>query len=229
MAVHFFLTPPEGLIGVLTPERLTTFRAWYISEWAQGGEGEQALEKDERVTVELVDHLLHRGASALRTPPERFDFAVMDLLNELCDFFVREEPDLGLVRATDRTPDERDVQAAEAVLGSACPERTRRLWQYLVWGRAPGTTVDVGIGLTRRIPSLGYWTGTEVKQVRDDLREHLQGPPGYKPVRGMARFMSLLQRGLSLASRGDPATALDAVTHAVDRAAREGSGLLFAR
>jgi hypothetical protein len=65
--------------------------------------------------------------------------------------------------------------------------------------------------------------------VREDLREHLGGPPDYKPVRGMARFTSMLQRGLSLASRGDPAVALDAVTRAVDRAAREGSGLLFAR
>ena len=56
----------------------------------------------------------------------------------------------------------------------------------------------------RQLPSLGYWTATDVKQVRDDLREHLGGPPDYKPVSGMARFTSMLQRGLSLASREVP-------------------------
>ncbi|WP_164012546.1 hypothetical protein [Pyxidicoccus trucidator] len=235
MDVSFLLTPPEGLTGVLTPERLTTFRAWFIHEWTKDGDGaptsEQELEEDLQATVTLVDHLLQRGATALREPPAGLQDSVVDLLDELSDFFTRGEdgPEGELVLATDRKPDDRDLQAAEAIIGSACPERTRQLWRHLVWGRAPGMEVGQGIGLRRQVPSLGYWTGTEVKQVRDDLREHLGGAPDYKPVRGLARFTSMLQRGLSLASRGNPAVALDAVTHAVDRAAREGAGLLFAR
>jgi hypothetical protein len=232
MDVCLFLTPPEGLTGLLTPERLTMFRAWFIHEWTQDAPpGEQELEEDLQATVALVDHLVHEGGAALARPPARLQGSVVDLLDELSDFFTRGEhrADDALVLATERKPDDRDVQAAEAVIGSACPERTRQLWRHLVWGRAPGMEVGEGIGLKRQIPSLGYWTATEVKQVRDDLREHLGGPPDYKPVRGMARFTSMLQRGLSLASRGSPVVALDAVTHAVDRAAREGAGLLFAR
>ncbi|QSQ22064.1 hypothetical protein JY651_44170 [Pyxidicoccus parkwayensis] len=232
MDVCLFLAPAEGLTGVLTPERLTAFRAWFIHEWTSNVPAdEQELDEDLQAVVDLVDHLLRRGAAELARPPERFQDAVVDLLDDLSDFFVRGEHAASdaLARATDVSPDDKDVQAAEAVIGSACPERTQQLWRHLVWGRAPGMAVGEGIGLKRQVPSLGYWTATEVKQVRDDLREHLSGPPDYKPVRGMARFTSMLQRGLSLASRGNPSVALDAVTRAVDRAAKEGAGLLFAR
>lgn len=230
MGLCLFLAPAEGLTGVLTPERLTAFRAWFIHEWTSNAPAdEQELDEELQPVVDLVDHLLQHGATALTRPPEHFQGAVVDLLDDLSDFLVRGEQHDTLARATDLSPDDKDVQAAEAVIGSACPERTRQLWRHLVWGRAPGMAVGEGIGLKRQVPSLGYWTATEVKQVRDDLREHLGGPPDYAPVRGIARFTSLLQRGLSLASRGKPAVALDAVTHAVDRAAREGAGLLFAR
>jgi hypothetical protein len=230
--VCLFLAPPDGLTGALTPERLTAFRAWFIHEWTSNAPAdEQEMDEELQATVDLVDHLLHQGASALARPPERFQDAVVDLLDDLSDFFVRggQTADSALVRATDASLTDKDVQAAEAVIGSACPERTRQLWTHLVWGRAPGQAMGEGIGLKRRFPSLGYWTATEVKQVRDDLREHLSGSPDYKPVRAMARFTSMLQRGLSLASRGNPAIALDAVTRAVDRAAGERAGLLFAR
>jgi hypothetical protein len=235
MSVLFLLTPSEGLLDVLTPERLAAFRAWFVHEWTKDGDGaptsEEEMEEDLKDVLGLVDHLVQHGAAALRKPPSRYSDTVMDLLDELSDFFTREErgPGDGLERATARAPDDRDLRAAEVVIGSACPDRTRELWRHLVWGRAPGREVGVGIRLEREIPSLGYWTRDEVRQVRADLKEHLGGPPDYKPVRGMARFTSLLQRGLSLASRGDPAVALDAVTQAVDRAAREGAGLLFAR
>lgn len=232
MDVCLFLTPPEGLPGVITPELLTAFRAWFVHEWTSDeSEGEQGLEEDLRATVALVDHLLHHGASALSRPPAHLQDSVVDLLDELSDYFTRDEPgsDNTLVLAADRKPDDWYVQAAEAIIGTACPERTRQLWRHLVWGRTPGMEGVHGIVLRRQRPSLGYWTATEVKQVRDDLREYLGGPPDFKPVRALARVMSLLRRGPSLASRGIPAVALDAVTHAVDRAAREGAGLLFAR
>ncbi|MFP2911923.1 hypothetical protein ACLESD_44265 [Pyxidicoccus sp. 3LFB2] len=235
MDVHFFLTPPEGLIRVLTPERLATFRASFIEDWMKGKNGdptgEQSLDEDSKRVVAVVDHLLQQGASALRELPARHQGTLVELLDDLANFFAWCEPgpEGALVLATELKPGEQDVQAAEAVIGSALPERTRQLWRFLVWGRAPGMEVGQGVGLQRQVPSLGYWTGAEVKQVRDDLRKHLSGAPDYKPVRGLARFTAMFQRGLSLASRGNPAVALDAVTQAVDRAAREDAGLLFAR
>ncbi|NMO18375.1 hypothetical protein HPC49_33370 [Pyxidicoccus fallax] len=245
MSVQFLLTPPEGLLDVLTPARLASFRKWFVREWTDGegpltAQAARELQEDVREDLETylrdiqgaVDHLREHGASALKKPlPSPFDDVAVDLLDELAEFFARGGlgADDVLMKATERSVDDKDLRAAEAVVGSACPGRTQQLWRHLVWGRAPWTELGVGIQLQREVASLGYWTRAEVRQVRDDLREHLGGPPRYKPVRAMARFTSLLQRTLSRASRGDAAAALDAVSKAVDRAGQEGSGLLVVR
>ncbi|AKQ70548.1 hypothetical protein A176_007460 [Myxococcus hansupus] len=233
--VFIYLTPPDGLVPLLAPARLAAFREWFWRENTEhlSGEALREAESDEelKAILDFVDHLLEHGAEALRKPAARHAEAMLDLLDELSDFFTREEPDAleGLALATDRKPTDADVRASYVVVAEGCPTRTFDLWRHLVWGRAPDRAVAEGIGLRRNYPSLGYWTAAEVKQVRDDLREHLSGTPDYKPVRTGARFKVALRRMLSLSSRGQSAPALDAISHAVDRAAREGAGLLFAR
>lgn len=232
--VRLFLAPSDGLPGVLTPERLASFREWYWREWTKdledGPPREEDLDEDLKAVLVLVDQLRQDGAETLRAPREEHQPAVMDLLYELSDYFTRERDERGpedrLEPAAEQRPLEQDLRAAESVIGAACPERTRRLWSYLVWGRAPNRDDARGVGQQRGVPTLGYWTAEEVRQVRDDLREHLSGPPDYKPVTAMARFTSGLAR---LAGRGQPATALDALTRAMERASRQRAGILFAR
>ncbi|XXF80001.1 hypothetical protein P2318_09685 [Myxococcaceae bacterium GXIMD 01537] len=236
LPVSVFLTPAEGLLGLLTRERLASFRAWFFREWTKDLEGgpprEEDLDEDLKCVLVLVDHLLQHGVETLRKPREEHREAASFLLDELADYFTRDPEEGGpedrLELATAVRPGEQDLRAAEAVIGTACPERTQHLWAYLVWGRAPDWEEAGGAGRKRGFATLGYWTAEEVRQVRDDLREHLGGPPDYKPVRAMARFSSLLAR-LPLVGRGAPAPALDALMGAMDRASRQRAGLLFGR
>ncbi|WP_426755693.1 hypothetical protein [Myxococcus sp. Y35] len=234
--VFIYLTPPDGLIPLLTPERLADFREWFRREYTEHLDEEEAqeAESDEEMKTILgfVDHLLQQGSESLRKPPARHADAMLDLLDELSDYFTSEETGIpeGMELATKLKPTENEVRASDVVIAEGCPKRTFALWRHLVWGRAPDRVVAEGIGLRRNYPSLGYWTAEEVRQVRDDLREHLSGAPDYKPVRGWARLMTSLRLKLSRTGRGGaPAPALDAISRAVDRAAREGAGLLFAR
>ncbi|MCP3169072.1 hypothetical protein [Myxococcus qinghaiensis] len=225
--VSFFLIPPEGLAGVLTRARLAAMR----STVAEGLEDPEE-DDDEVLLLELMDHLSQHGADTLTRLPERLEDGVWDLLDVLADELVhlgedaRGEP---LELATQLHPSEYDVQAAEAVVGASCAEPIQRLWRFAVWGRLPGQDTPTNTGLKRAYPALGYWTGSEVRQLREGLREHLEGAPDYKPHLRSARIRSWLQRKLTLARRGDPARALDAATHALDKASRQGLGLLFAR
>lgn len=225
--VSFFLIPPEGLVGVLTRARLAAMR----STVADGLEDPEE-DDDEVLLLELMDHLSLHGADTVTRLPERLEDSVWDLLDVLADELVhlgedaRGEP---LELATQLHPSEYDLQAAEAVISASCSEPTQRLWRFTVVGRMPGQDVPTGTGLKRAYPALGYWTGAEVRQLREGLREHLEGAPDYKPLLRSARIRSWLQRKLTLARRGDPARALDAATHALDKASRQGLGLLFAR
>ncbi|WP_163866201.1 hypothetical protein [Myxococcus eversor] len=225
--VSFFLIPSEGLAGVLTRARLAAMRAT-VAEGLEDPEEDD----DEVLLLELMDHLSRHGADTLTRLPEQLEDGVWDLLDVLADELVhlgkdaRGEP---LELATQLHPSEYDLQAAEAVVGSSCAEPIQRLWRFTVVGRMPGQDVPTSTGLKRAYPALGYWTGSEVRQLREGLREHLDGAPDYKPHLRSARIRSWLQRKLTLARRGDPARALDAATHALDKASRQGVGLLFAR
>ncbi|MBZ4413612.1 hypothetical protein VZQ01_22205 [Myxococcus faecalis] len=219
--VTFFLIPAEGLAGVLTPSRLASLRAAVVRE------DPEAME-DEEVLLALMDHLSQHGGAALTRLPEPLGDEVLELLDVLAEDLVhtdKEPRSERLEQATSQRPDADDLQAAEAVVRAACPDTLHHLWRHTVWGRVPqqeGATDDL-----RRInPNLGYWTNAEVRQLRDGLREHLHGAPTYQPVSGWARFTSRLRR---ITRRGDPARALDAVTQALDKASRQGAGLLFAR
>jgi|GEM_PF-6042712 len=225
--VSFFLIPPEGLAGVLTRARLAAMR----STVAEGLEDPEE-DDDEVLLLELMDHLSQHGADTLTRLPDPLEDGVWDLLDVLADELVhlgedaRGEP---LELATQLHPSEYDLQAAEAVINASCAEPLQRLWRFTVLGRMPEQDVPTGAGLKRAYPALGYWTATEVRQLREGLREHLEGAPDYKPHLRSARLRSWLQRKLTLARRGDPARALDAATHALDKASRQGLGLLFAR
>lgn len=226
--VSFFLIPPEGLAGVLTRARLAALR----STVAEGLESVDDEDDDDVLLLKLLDHLSQHGADTLTRLPEGLEDGVWDLLDVLADELVhlgeeaRGEP---LELATQLHPSQYDLQAAETVVDSSCAEPTQQLWRYTVWGRMPGKEGTPGGGFSRVYPALGFWTGTEVRQLREGLREHLGGAPDYKPLLRSARIRSWLQRKLSLAPRGDPARALDAATHALDKASRQGMGLLFAR
>lgn len=234
--VFIYLTPPEGLVPLLTSARLAAFREWLWRENTENLRAEELaeVESDEELKelFAFVDHLLQQGAESLRKPPTRHADAMLGLLDELSDYFTRDETGTpeGMELATDLKPTDKQVRASDVVIGENCPQRTFELWRHLVWGRAPDRTVAEGIGLRRNFPSMGYWTATEVKQVRDDLRQHLSGAPDYMPMHGWARFMTSLRLKLTRTGRGGaPAPAIEAISRAVDRAAREGAGLLFAR
>ncbi|MFP2959191.1 hypothetical protein ACLEPN_15445 [Myxococcus sp. 1LA] len=230
--VYIYLTPPEGLIPLLTPERLAAFREWFSREVQEDlDEGETPDEYTQSI-IEFVDHLLQQGSEALRSPPERFKDHVLELLDEVSDYLTREvgrvPEDMEL--ATENLPTEQDVRASDIVIAESCPKRTLDLWRHLVWGRAPDRVVAEGIGLRRNFPSMGYWTATEVRQVRDDLRQYLGEAPDYQPLTGKARFMTSLRLLMSRTGRaGAPTPAIDAIARAVNRASREGAGLLFTR
>ncbi|ATB51120.1 hypothetical protein [Corallococcus macrosporus] len=230
--VFIYLTPPEGLIPLLTPERLAAFREWFSREVHESLDAGETPDEDQQALIGFVDHLLQQGSEALRKPPERFQDSVLELLDEVSDYFTREEagiPD-GMELATELKPTEQEVRASDIVIAETCPKRTLDLWRHLVWGRAPDRVVAEGIGLRRNFPSMGYWTATEARQVRDDLRQHLGEAPDYQPLTGKARFMTSLRRMLSATGRAAPPTpAIHAITQAVNRASREGAGLLFAR
>ncbi|WP_434347036.1 hypothetical protein ACN6A1_01290 [Myxococcus virescens] len=234
--VFIYLTPPDGLVPLLTPARLAAFRDWLWRENTEHLNAEELadIESDEELMalLGLVDHLLQQGAESLRKPPTRHADAMLDLLDELSDYFTCEELGIpeGMELATDLKPTDKQVRASDVVIGENCPERTFELWRHLVWGRAPDRTVAEGIGLRRNFPSMGYWTAAEVRHVRDDLRQHLSGPPDYMPMSNWARFMTSLRLKLTRTGRAAaPAPAIEAISRAVDRAVREGAGLLFAR
>ncbi|MCP3062895.1 hypothetical protein LXT21_29330 [Myxococcus sp. K38C18041901] len=219
--VSVFLIPAEGLAGVLTPARLASLRAAVVRE------DPDAME-DEEVLLALMDHLSQHGGAALTRLPEPLGDELLELFDVLAEDLVhadKEPRSERLELASSQRPDADDLQAAEAVIRAACPDTLHRLWRYTVWGRVPpqeGAAED----LQRINPNLGYWTHAEVRQLREGLREHLDGAPTYQPVSGWARFTSRLRR---IGQRGDPARAFDAVTQALDKASRQGAGLLFAR
>ncbi|NVJ07019.1 hypothetical protein HUW63_17420 [Myxococcus sp. AM001] len=234
--VFIYLTPPEGLVPLLTPARLAAFREWLWRENTEHLSAEELadIDSDEELKALLafVDHLLQQGSESLRKPPTRHADTMLDLLDELSDYFTRDEAgtpeDMEL--ATDLKPTDQQVRASDVVIAVNCPKRTFELWRHLVWGRAPDRVVAEGIGLRRNFPSMGYWTSNEVRQVRDDLRQHLGEAPDYPPLTGKGRFMTALRLKLTRTGRGGaPAPAIDAIARAVDRATREGAGLLFAR
>ncbi|NTX02570.1 hypothetical protein [Myxococcus sp. CA040A] len=225
--VSFFLTPPEGLAGVLTPTRLAAMRAT-VAEGLEDPEEDD----DDVLLLELMDHLSRHGADTVTRLPERLEDGVWDLLDVLADELVHLDEDTRgepLELATQLHPSEYDLQAAEAVVGTSCQEPIQRLWRFTVSGRMPGKDGPMGRGFKRVYPALGFWTGSEVRQLREGLREHLAGAPDYEPLLRSARLRAWFQRKLSLARRGDPARALDAATHALDKASRQGLGLLFIR